>query len=532
MTLPRGERAAFLTLAAITLVLRAVAFLRYRVDADEPQHLHVAWGWTAGLLQYRDVFDNHTPLFHLLTAPILSAVGERDDVILFMRVPMWLLFGVVVASTFIIGTRLYSRRIGAWSALLLALNPTFFLKSLEYRTDNLWNAFWLLALVVITHGKPTPRRALLAGFLLGCALATSMKTSLLVLALAGSAAATAIAFRRRVPAREILIGAAGFVIVPAAIVAYFAARGALPDLMYGVFGFNGLLSSMQTPLRVWVPRIVSLAALPILFRIAWRYKSEVELRFFFGFATALFFLLLFGWWLLISPRDFLAFLPLLIIFFVAFVERRSGKPALVYVAVALVSIFFLWRYTDGFRNQTREFSTMLHQTLLLSQPGEPVMDYKGESIFRPRPFRYPFEYITRNAVKRGLLRDTIPEDVVRAKAYVAQADGPFWPPRAKAFLSANFIDMGRMRAAGKALPRGGAFTIAIPGRYVMIGHNGLVNGLLDGSRYDPEPFSGGRYLAAGEHHFAADGPPQSLAVVWAPAFERGFSPFNLQDREF
>src|SRR5947208_12458843 len=46
-------------LAGISLVLRAIAFFHYRFDSDEPQHLHVAWGWTAGLLQYRDVFDNH-----------------------------------------------------------------------------------------------------------------------------------------------------------------------------------------------------------------------------------------------------------------------------------------------------------------------------------------------------------------------------------------------------------------------------------------------------------------------------------------
>ena len=32
-------------------------------DSDEPQHLHVVWAWANGLLPYRDVFDNHAPLF-------------------------------------------------------------------------------------------------------------------------------------------------------------------------------------------------------------------------------------------------------------------------------------------------------------------------------------------------------------------------------------------------------------------------------------------------------------------------------------
>src|SRR5438132_4377452 len=133
-----GERLILIVLAVFTLVLRAIAYSHYRFDSDEPQHLHVAWGWTAGLLQYRDLFDNHAPLFHMLTAPILGLVGERPEALLYMRAPMLLLFGIVVWATYILGARLYSNRVGVWSALLLSLFPVFFLKSLEYRTDNLW----------------------------------------------------------------------------------------------------------------------------------------------------------------------------------------------------------------------------------------------------------------------------------------------------------------------------------------------------------------------------------------------------------
>ncbi len=73
----RSERIALATCAVVSLVLRAIAFFHYRFDSDEPQHLHVAWGWTAGLVQYRDVFDNHAPLFHMATAPLLRLLGEH-----------------------------------------------------------------------------------------------------------------------------------------------------------------------------------------------------------------------------------------------------------------------------------------------------------------------------------------------------------------------------------------------------------------------------------------------------------------------
>src|SRR5438874_6884260 len=108
MQTARGERLILTLLTILSLALRAIAFFNFRFDSDEPQHLHVTWGWTAGLLQYRDVFDNHAPLFHMLTAPILRMVGERPNALLFMRVPMLLPFAAIIVGTYTLGRRLYS----------------------------------------------------------------------------------------------------------------------------------------------------------------------------------------------------------------------------------------------------------------------------------------------------------------------------------------------------------------------------------------------------------------------------------------
>lgn len=549
-SLSRRERISLIALAAASLLLRFLAFSRYRFDSDEPQHLHVAWGWTAGLVQYRDLFDNHAPLFHMAMAPLLGLAGERSDILLVMRAPMLLLFAAVVLSTWILGARLYSPRVGLWAALLLSIIPTFFLKSLEFRTDNLWNAFWMLSLILLTTPLsrsnrsasaggdrlwlPRAAHALLAGVVLGFAASVSLKTSLLLITLVLSAVITGVMgvglSDRRSMVRAALALCAGVLVVPVILAAFFWSRGAWSDLVYCVASFNELVPAMRSPLSIWVPRLLYLPAMGLVLRVAWRHRAHrsegVERwRFFLGVATAVFFITLGGFWILISPRDFLPFLPLLSIFAVAALFR-SRWPARILTALVLLCLIGIWRETDGLANHTAEHITLMNQVLRLTRPGEPIMDFKGETIYRRRPYYFIFEFITRNAITRGLIADTVPESVVRSACHVAEADGPFWPPRAAAFLNANFIDVGRLRVAGQAVGAGGGFTIAVPGDYVVVSKRGEAAGILDGT-----PYRGARRLEAGSHQFVRAGSDR-VAFLWAPAWQRGFSPFHLQDRDF
>jgi len=194
----------------------------------------------------------------------------------------------------------------------------------------------------------------------------------------------------------------------------------------------------------------------------------------------------------------------------------------------ILSIGALWYYADRFENKTDWHITMMDQVLRLTRPGEPVMDVKGETIYRPRPYYFLFERITREQMMRGLIRDTVPEDVIRTRTHVAQADGPMWPPRARAFLSENFVNLGRIRASGQWLKNDSdTFTIAVPGEYVVLNERGEAQGVLDGS-----PYRGARALAAGGHRFERAVRGESVCVVWAEAYRRGHSPFHLRDLEF
>ncbi|HEX7155371.1 MAG TPA: glycosyltransferase family 39 protein [Thermoanaerobaculia bacterium] len=509
----RREKLWLAVLALTSVVMRAVAFFRYRFDSDEPQHLHVAWGWTAGLVQYRDLFDNHTPLFHIVTSFILRAFGERPDILLVMRAPMVVLWAAVLGATYVLAKRLYDARVAAWSVMLLAVFPPFFLKTLEYRIDNLWTALWMGALVVLLRepGRRPGAGALFAfGLLLGAALATSIKTSLLVITIVG-VAVVAYGFawlRHAIPALV------GFALVPGALALYFMKEEAWDELVYCVFTFNAALS--HTQLWTWAGRIAWPFVMVAIYVIARRRQFSllaVGILIFVATLTLL--------WPLISPRDFLAIMPLAAILVVAHAPRKVVIGA---AGLALISLIY---YANRFENRTDEHITMMRQVLRLTRPGEPVMDIKGETIYRRRPHYHAFEVITREQFRRGMLRDTIAEDVVRARCHVAQADGPMFPPRGRAFLRAHFLDLGRLRASGQALQRDGSFTIAVPGEYVILNEGGEARGTLDGSAY-----SGARELTPGAHRFVSVKPEEALAVLWAPAYRRGHTPFHLRDREF
>ncbi len=187
----RREHRTIFVLLAVMLLLRIVYVFHYHIDSDEPQHLHVVWGWTQGLLQYRDVFDNHTPLFHLLCAPLLAVLGERPEVLYVMRLAMIPLYGLALWSTYRIGRELFSHRVGLWAAVFTGLFPGFFFCALEFRTDDLWVALWLLALALLVQGRLTLRRSLLVGVILGAAVGVSLKTTLLLAPL-GAAALVAV----------------------------------------------------------------------------------------------------------------------------------------------------------------------------------------------------------------------------------------------------------------------------------------------------------------------------------------------------
>ena len=178
-----AEFAAAAVLFALMIALKLANMTHYRFDSDESQHMHVIWAWARGFVQYRDVFDNHMPLFQIMFAPIFGLIGDRATILYWMRFILLPMYFVGAWCTYRIGEILFSRRAGVWAIILTGLFTKYHFASFEFRTDNLWAPLWLLCVLTLVSGRLTVPRALKAGLLLGFCFSVSMKSFLLLLAL-------------------------------------------------------------------------------------------------------------------------------------------------------------------------------------------------------------------------------------------------------------------------------------------------------------------------------------------------------------
>jgi len=564
------ERGWALALLGMAVALRLLGVWEYRFNSDEPQHAHVVWGWTRGMVQYRDFFDNHTPLFHMLWAPLLAAFGESVRTLFWLRLTMLPLYLAALAVTWLIGRRLLSPRAAWWGTVLTALLPPFFVKTLEFRTDVPWTLLWLVAFQVATGGAPGPARLFLAGLAVGAAAAVSLKSSLLLACLLGSALAAAAwrrpggdggdaandgyagndTSRRRTPraaGRALAAagaGLAGLAAVPAGVALYFQRHGALDALLAGAVRHN-LQVSQHGPAPLKRALILAVGA-PLLIVIArWSLRAGppalARQRLLLALTAGSYLIALEVLWPLITSQTYLPVEPLLCLFVAAAAvggPRAARQPAAgsrprvawgrAFLALALAVELCIDLLHGPLRgDQTGPTTAIVAAALRLTAPDEAVFDDKGDAVFRRRAFVPVLEDITREAMAEGRIADTIPEAILSHRVCVATLASRRLPPRGKRFLDANFLPVGPVRvcgrwllgAAGQPPYPAAVFQVEIPGRYTILGSGGPARGRLDGTE-----LTAPRDLAAGVHVFAPRSPPP-WALLWARAAERGFSPF-------
>ena len=542
----KWERMAIVVLLLLILAFKICYVYVLSINSDEPQHLHVAWGWTQGMVQYRDYFDNHTPLFHMAMAPLVGWLGERADILFPMRIAMMPLVAISLGCIYWLGARLYSRRAGIWAVVLTGTCPYFLLKSSEFRADILWMTAWFAAIAVALSGRFTRSRAFAAGLLLGATFGVSMKTSLLLVSLL-----TAFGLVRCLlpePERKallahsfgsVLFALAGVCIVPVAIGAYFAAQDALPNLLYCVFEHNKLPGSgfrSQNALRI-VLLLLMPPVITYLGRAILRTESEHPLavqRATVFVTGAVYLLLLYCFWPHLTPQDYLPAVPLVALSIAPWL-LRSKKGAWIVLLIALVQLAFAARQKSPLAPTCDRNQVLVQDVLRLTKPSDFVMDSKGETIFRRRPFYYVLETLTQRRMRQGLISDTVADDMARTRTSVCILKRPFdksrIPEKSLLWVQKHYLQVtDQIWVSGAFLPptqqaeaASRSFEVAIPANYVVASPDGPVQGTMDGVAC-----AGPVFLKPGAHTFTCSDPRQ-LAVFWAQASEKGFTPFHTPE---
>jgi hypothetical protein len=518
---------------ALAALLAAYAFIRVYLlrstplNTDEPQHLHVVWAWSRGLAPYRDVFDNHTPLFHMLYAPVLRLLGETPDVVLWMRLAIVPVAVAAIWLTAVIARNLWGRRVALWAVVFTCTYPPYLLVAGQFRTDGLWAAAWIATVAVAVSGRWTLRRAFWLGVLIGTTFAISMKTTLLMggLVIAWGLVHLALPKGER-PTLSTCIRStaailAGVVVVPALVVGWVAAQGGLAAMRYDVIDHNLLPGLGRTHGQNWrlLLMLGMLGLLAFALRRVVRSADDVTLaarRSLVVASATAYTLLLFGTWPLLTRQDHLPSLPLLAIGLAAWWQARNWiRLAWLPIVLALAGLVTVLHKRLPWDDRLAPYRASLADVLAVTTIRDPVMDDKGASIYRMRPFYFALEGITQARMQRGLIVDDIPQRLVATNTHLVWTER--LPARDMAFITANYLPARHgLRVAGHdfgLLGVGATQTVDIllPGPYALAGR---IDG--DSVQIDGRPYTAPRWLEAGLHVLTI-ARPSRYTLVWQPA---------------
>src|SRR6184192_1514691 len=388
-------------LFALMIVLKLINTTTYRFDSDESQHTHVIWAWARGFVQYRDVFDNHMPLFQIMFAPIFALIGDRATILYWMRFILLPMYFVGAWCTYQIGEILFSRRAGVWAVILVGLYLKYHFISFEFRTDNLWAPLWLLCIVTLISGPLTVARGLVTGLLLGLCFGISMKSALLLLMLLMSApVALFLVGRKQLGqswshlARCTKAFFAATALVPAVIAGAFAVAGLWRNFRYCNFDHNFLphldvknhrpwfviIFPVTFPFVIYAARLIVRGAPtpPLAFRRAFIFLIC-------GFYTPA----LYSFWNLLTRQDYLPYYPLAFVLVSGALLAVSPRLAKYKLSVShylyriplpafvgLLELFLVIVTRPFWINRTETETNLLRGVLKLTDPGDYVLDCK------------------------------------------------------------------------------------------------------------------------------------------------------------
>lgn len=539
-----------ITAGFLLLALRAWVVMTAHIDPDESQHLHAAWLVASGRVPYRDFWENHTPLFYYLLAPLTRWFADRPAVYTAGRAIMVLLTIPTLALVYRLARRLDSR-VAALAVFLLAVQSRFAEYTTQVRPDVPGLIAWLAMLWALVRWREDGRSKWLwvTGFALGVYAAFTPKA---VYGALGVAVLILVAcrgerrgFPRSIGALTSLVVCAGIPLLgllgwlwmtggPAALTG-FVTDAVIGNLRYPDFtkqlpdsdeglviyalavigavltvrrhGRTVLLSPLHGPLLLTAGVLTALLTFPrtpAVYRYTWMPVLVVAAV----YASVA----------LIAVIDY----------------ARARSNPLMRIAAALVltvvtaipvgtSVLNLRR--DQHKNQHR--MARMRTELAYACPGEPVLDGTAFAVFRPSA--YHFQVLVRG-LRSWIAAGVIPEqrlleELYRARAPVADPDQRLHAvgPGVDTFL-ATYYGAGPdgLLLAGTIvpLPKGPTFgsrsvTLLMAGQYHLTVSDEVAI-TIDGSPVHEELVS----LEAGRHELTWQGSDGRISLLIAPCHER------------
>jgi len=142
-------RKVYLILLALLLVAFLAASLTRYFDHDEFETIHTVWKIVQGERIYVDFFQHHHPFFYYLLAPFVLIFRDSILTLFAARVFIFFLTLLILASTYLLGRKIFNSRISFLAIILLATTFIFNEKVVEIRTDTIQTLFSLASLVFL-----------------------------------------------------------------------------------------------------------------------------------------------------------------------------------------------------------------------------------------------------------------------------------------------------------------------------------------------------------------------------------------------
>ncbi|MEO7406031.1 MAG: hypothetical protein ABIZ92_03405 [Vicinamibacterales bacterium] len=225
----------FLALACVLLIVRLPSLVQ-PMGADQGLYAYVGDRIRAGDMPYRDAWDQKPPAIHY-TYAALRAVWPNDAVVPLADLAI---AAILAALLYSLGGMLAGGTAGQVAALLFLLlsDPSFWRNggaAVRAQCETFVAALVIAAFLLLARSRInfSAARLVAAGVLLGAAFAFKYNTGVYL-----GAAAVALWSWQKLTVRSLAAIGAGFVIVPALMLAVFAFNGAIPDLYAATIAYN------------------------------------------------------------------------------------------------------------------------------------------------------------------------------------------------------------------------------------------------------------------------------------------------------